>query len=857
MMKLQKLYERNIDRRIDPVATVSELDDAYVQKEIDEYFFTDTLFKHLHTFLEKIAEGTEGRTGVWINGYYGSGKSHFLKYIYYCLSERYSAAALNHLEKSLRKYEGGGPLEQPITEKDARMVRRGLERLAVDPIMFNIKTVSDDDRGQRSVTKTFYNRLNEHRGYNKTNIQVARFEKHLDEQGKLEAFRRAYRAHTGDVWEDKANEAVNFMLKDVIEAAASVADLDSESTRKALQREASVTTEEFVDELERFLAGKPDNYRLIYLVDEVSQYMQGEPNLLVDLQSIVEEVGDRLGDQVWVVCTAQQDLEEIVETAREKQQADYSYGKILGRFETYLPLESQQADLITKKRVLDKSPEGREALREFFDDEATAIRNQFQRGETDLYRGYQGPEEFVASYPFIPYQFKLIVEVIQAFSRADFLVQGVAGTERSLIGLTHEVAKACKEEEVGYFVSFDEFYNARLADKLTHRARSIINNALQLPRVKSDSLAQRVVKALFLLSNIARDQSINFPSTADNIAFILINEVDPAWAELRRQVQEALDYLVDQNVVSESEGKYRFLQEEEIRVKREIDNQGITLHDRLETFAKEVVRDQTDWTSRVDLAGTNVRLHLKVDGYDDSSSGTAIVQFALHEQKDPENMAFGRAKQDLVFCLHKHFGPEQKALLNEAVRIESYLQDYQDSATGDRLEAMHTFRDQSKQALTTLRRWFASALKKTSYISAQQVLPGADHNGQSPKAIYESILDAHLRRLYDKRDLATQYVSTRRDLRQVAVRQQGELDDSLTAAEAKMNSFLKMQQTTTTMEEVRRQFEGPPHGWKDTEMIHMLLNLEARNKWTFQWKSEDVDRTTFVEKALRKGSSRP
>ena len=73
MMKLQKLYERNIDRRIDPVATVSELDDAYVQKEIDEYFFTDTLFKHLHTFLEKIAEGTEGRTGVWINGYYGSG----------------------------------------------------------------------------------------------------------------------------------------------------------------------------------------------------------------------------------------------------------------------------------------------------------------------------------------------------------------------------------------------------------------------------------------------------------------------------------------------------------------------------------------------------------------------------------------------------------------------------------------------------------------------------------------------------------------------------------------------------------------------------------------------------------------
>jgi hypothetical protein len=849
-MTLGELYERDIERRIDPVATVSELDADYVQKEIDEYFFTDTLFKHLHTFLDKLTGGTEGRTGVWINGYYGSGKSHFLKYIYYCLSEDFGAAALDHFEKALRTYEGD-PLDQPVTERDAREVRRGLQDVAVDPVMFNIKNVSDDDRGQRSVTRTFYNRLNAHRGYNKSNIQIARFEKLLDDQGALSEFKSAFQCRTGDDWDEVANDAVGMMLSEVVEAADEVANIDTESTRQFLMQPPSATTEEFVDELERYLDTKPDDYRLVYLVDEVSQYMQGEPNLLVDLQTIVEEIGDRIGDQMWIVCTAQQELEELVETAKEKQQADYSYGKIISRFETYLPLESQQADLITKKRVLSKKPEGNDELRRFFDEHEEAIRNQFRLSSNDLYRGYDDEDEFVASYPLIPYQFKLIVEVIRAFAKADFLVPGTAGTERSLIGLTHEVAIQSKDEAIGYFVPFDEFYNARLSDKLTHRARSMIDNAMKLNRVKSNDFAQRVVKALFLLSNIARDQSINFPATAQNLAFILIDEVDPTWADLKRRTQEVLDHLVEQNVVSESEGKYRFLQEEEIRVKREIDNQQISLYDRWQAFADQVVNETVEWSSRYDLSGKTVNLHLKVDDYEDSTSGTATVQFLLYNEEEPDNLAFGADKDELLFCIHEAFGDEQRALLDEAVRINAYLQDYLDSATGERLEAMHTFKDQRDRALKDLRRWFERVLPSTTYVSAQQKLSAEDHNGQSAQAVYEAIVEKHLRRVYDKRAMVINYASDRKTLRKKAAQQQTELDDSLTEAETEMNSFLSLS-TRPTMADVRRKYEKPPFGWKDTEMIHVLLSLEAKNKWTFQWKSEDVDRETFIEKAIRR-----
>ena len=85
-MKLHQLYKRSIERHIDPVAKVDNRSDEVVQQEIEEYFFTDKVIEHLHTILKQLTSGSPGTTGFWINGYYGSGKSHFLKYVYYCLN---------------------------------------------------------------------------------------------------------------------------------------------------------------------------------------------------------------------------------------------------------------------------------------------------------------------------------------------------------------------------------------------------------------------------------------------------------------------------------------------------------------------------------------------------------------------------------------------------------------------------------------------------------------------------------------------------------------------------------------------------------------------------------------------------
>ena len=87
-MKIQELYDRDIARRINPAVVVSEMEEYFINQEIDEYVFTQGITKNIYKFLNAVANKKKEK-GVWISGYYGSGKSHFIKYLFYCLNERF------------------------------------------------------------------------------------------------------------------------------------------------------------------------------------------------------------------------------------------------------------------------------------------------------------------------------------------------------------------------------------------------------------------------------------------------------------------------------------------------------------------------------------------------------------------------------------------------------------------------------------------------------------------------------------------------------------------------------------------------------------------------------------------------
>jgi hypothetical protein len=240
-----------------------------------------------------------------------------------------------------------------------------------------------------------------------------------------------------------------------------------------------------------------------------------------------------------------------------------------------------------------------------------------------------------------------------------------------------------------------------------------------------------------------------------------------------------------------------------------------------------------------------------VDGRDLGASGSVPVEFLITEGRDPNAFAFDRAKKDLVFCLHEEFGPEQQAKLRDVVRVNAFRKANYDQAQGKRREAIEMFSKQSEQKVQHLRDWFTRALKSCSYVSAQQVKDASNHNGGTAQDRYESILDEHLRQVFKKRELALGYASSRAELREAAADTQTDIDNSLAPAEQEVHGFLR-RATGPNVADTVNHFSGTDYAWQDTETLHLLLNLERKNKWRFRWNSEDISRKSFAEKAVNR-----
>ena len=83
------MFLRDINRDIDGVIKVDFIDK--IDKELEEYVVTKEIAKHLAKFYENYSKGIDGNTtkmGVWISGFFGSGKSHFLKILSYLLANK-------------------------------------------------------------------------------------------------------------------------------------------------------------------------------------------------------------------------------------------------------------------------------------------------------------------------------------------------------------------------------------------------------------------------------------------------------------------------------------------------------------------------------------------------------------------------------------------------------------------------------------------------------------------------------------------------------------------------------------------------------------------------------------------------
>ena len=364
-MKFKDLYEKGLDRKVNPAVSASDLSEDTVMTEIVEYVFTEEIVINLFDILTNIKQNQGSHVGIWSNGYFGTGKSHFLKYVSYCLDGHYSEMAFMRLEEAIEEiiHNSNGMTkldDHGVSLSEVKSLKKWYSSQAeVQMVMFNIGDVHDANSNQaQAFTTIFWNQFNAQRGYNSFNLALAQFlEKALDDDGKFEEFKE-YVKSKGYDWERNISRFAAGRLDLALQMAKEVDPaLATDVIRtKIINNDINVSVESFAAEMKEYIEAKNNkNFRLLFFVDEVSQFIGQHRDLLLQLQSLVKRLDEVCESKVWIACTAQQTLEEVVSNVGgNATNPEDEVGKILGRFEVRASLQGTSPEYITQKRILDK-----------------------------------------------------------------------------------------------------------------------------------------------------------------------------------------------------------------------------------------------------------------------------------------------------------------------------------------------------------------------------------------------------------------------------------------------------------------------------------------------------------------------
>jgi len=856
-MIIKEIFAKPIDREIKPAVTVSDRTPSIIEAEITEYVFTDDLIDKLFRALSNIVNSKSGDIGIWINGYYGSGKSHFLKYINYCLQTEYSRKALDRFYEAVRSYDTSKPgNNDEITESNLKLLENKIATITFDTIIFNVENVTSDGHDER-LTRIFLNMLNQLRGYNSTNIPLALlFEKYLFRKGKLDQFKKELKARLNYDWDIEASQVAEFELSNILNLGKELApDLDVDHLYFRLNNPDTYhvsIADTLIPELTEIIKEKPDNYRLLFMVDEVSQYIGANKEILLNLQTIVEEVGIALGNKVWIACTAQQTLEEVVQKMDSADVND-EFGKILGRFtiQNRISLESSNPTFITQKRVLDKNSAGTSELAKLYNASSDAIIHQFHMHH-DLYQGYNSLDSFLMSYPFIPYQFKLISDVFDQFQKIGYVVKEVRDNARSVIGITHFTAKDNALRDVGYFIPFDAFYNEMLRTNLTFRGAQIVNRALDLTIVHKDPFAQRVVKILYMISNLSQPVLQTFPPNIENIAALLMNDLDQNRLQIQKQVKDVLDKLQEESIIYEENNRYFFYSEDEINVTTLIRNTKVPLPEKW-TLADKLIRPILNIDQRYKFSQNDFRIGYCIEDSEILRGGDIKVTVLLNSNNDLQQLALHYPTNDLVIAFSEWFMKDQELRkdFDTYVKTITYLRHNQDSTTGDRRKTHEKFSERNGIIETRIKETFIRNMAITRFISQNRIVETSEINGTTPKERYNNLLEKHLSGIYKYLKLSEGYSINANDLRQEVVKAWQSDIFELTPAEQYVNDYISQMGDSLSVDDIIKNFTKAPFGWKDTAIIHMLVQLNRKKKREFEYNNQPrYAIKDFVEKAI-------
>ncbi|WP_035294149.1 BREX system P-loop protein BrxC [Clostridium sp. KNHs214] len=556
--KLKEMFYKKIDRDIKGVIKVGQADDENIKQELEEYVVTGELRKHIDRFFKAYKTSIVGNTdknGVWISGFFGSGKSHFLKILSYLLENREieGKKAINYFDDK--------DLDNFVLDN----MKQAGDVLA-DVILFNIDSKSDSNSkaNKDAIVNVFNKVFNEMQGLCGSMPWIADLERQLVKDEVYGNFKETFEEIAGNSWVE-AREDFYYEEDSIVEALSKTTKMSEEAARNwynKCEENYSLSIDKFASRVKEYSESKGKNHHVVFLVDEIGQYIGDNTQLMLNLQTVVEDLGTKCGGKCWVIVTSQEGLDEFTKVKGN------DFSKIQGRFNTRLSLSSANVDEVIKKRILRKNAGATSHLKALYEQKESIIKNLLTfTSDTAEMKLYKNGDEFAEVYPFIPYQFNLLQAAFNGVREHGASGKSLSKGERSLLGAYQQVAIEYMNEDTDIFIPFSAFYKT-IETFLDSSVRTVIIHAEKNEHLNKFDV--EVLKLLFLVKYVKEVKA-----NIENISTLLVNEINADKLEIKKKVQESLNRLIRETLVQKNGDEYVFLTNDEQDVNKEIKNMPV------------------------------------------------------------------------------------------------------------------------------------------------------------------------------------------------------------------------------------------------------------------------------------------
>lgn len=832
------MFQKDIERDIRGVIKVAQQDEGNIYQELDEYVVTRELQKHLSKFYENYQKGINGVTdkmGVWISGFFGSGKSHFLKILAYLLENK--------------KVKGKQAIDFFQEKVQDPLVYANMQRTAdveTEVILFNIdsKGSLDNKSKEDAILRVFMKVFYEHRGYYGDIPGVAEMERYLDKQGVYEAFKAEFKSLAGEAWEERRN-SFYFDADFVIGALTKVTDMTEESARNWFENGVNnfeISIEKFAKDVNEYINSKGGNFHLIFLVDEIGQYIGDNRSLMLNLQTVAEDLGTHCKGKVWIMVTSQESIDSIIKVKGD------DFSRIQGRFDTRLSLSSISVDEVIKKRILLKKEFANDKLKVLYPEKSAILKNliSFRESTADL-RGYDNEQEFADVYPFIPYQFKLLQNVFEQVRKHGSSGKHLSEGERSMLSAFKEAGLHYKNAEEGTLIPFYAFYDT-IKEFLNPSISRVIEGAYENPALKDDDFNIDLLKVLFMIKYVKE-----LPANLDNIATLMVTHIDEDKLQLKEKIKVSLRKLISQTLVQKNGDNFIFLTDDEQDINREIKSLNIDediVKRELANYIFQDLYDEKRFRYSSEYSFTyNQKMDEKNYGNQTSNIGMQILSpLSDHYHKsEQELMMMTSGNGEMIIKLGGNEAYIEE--IGEALRIEEFRKKTNITQLPENIQNIFN----NKQAEVRERRRRVRELLEEAIKDSAFFINGdkAEIKGSTVREKVNAAFTMLVDNVYTKLSYVKEHLDNERALNSILASNDEQLSFEETLkvnpnelAQREVSDFISLQDDLKKQIRIKILFDrfgDKPYGWKSLDIAGIIAQLLKEQRIRIRYNAEYLE----------------